>query len=290
MAELDWPFRADEALAAGDLSFRELRRFHAAVAPGVWAPRGIELSASQKAKAAWLWSRRKGVLAGLSASTALGAKWVEPSQPAEMIHSNLRAPAGIAVYTDTLANGETEVIAGMRTTTAARTAFDIGRRLPLVDGVQRIDALLNATDTKVVEVEGVMAANPGVRGVRQLRETLQLVDGGAESPYESLTRLMLVQAGFPTPETQIRVDDEYGDIFARLDMGWREYGVGVDFDGAQHWTDSRRRTWDVERYARLPDLGWIDIRVTAGMLHNRPQAFFDRVGAALIARGCPKTW
>jgi very-short-patch-repair endonuclease len=100
----------------------------------------------------------------------------------------------------------------------------------------------------------------------------------------------LVQAGFPPPETQIEVRDEYGRVFARLDMGWRAYRVGVDFDGAQHWTDSRQRNWDVERYARLPELGWIDIRVTAGLLHNRPHVLFDRLGAALIARGCPKTW
>lgn len=30
--------------------------------------------------------------------------------------------------------------------------------------------------------------------------------------------------------------------------------------------------------------------LTSGILHNEPQPFLDRVGAALIARGCPKTW
>jgi hypothetical protein len=40
----------------------------------------------------------------------------------------------------------------------------------------------------------------------------------------------------------------------------------------------------------LPELGWIDVRLTSGILHNNPQPFLDRVGAALIARGCPKTW
>ncbi|CAJ1495718.1 hypothetical protein [[Mycobacterium] burgundiense] len=290
MRDCDWPFLSAEALADGGLSFRELRKFHAAAAPGVWVPRGVELSAKQQATAAWLWSRRQAVLAGLSASAMLGTKWVEAGNPAELIHSNRRPPAGIIVHSDTLAPGETELVDGMATTTAARTAFDLGRRLELDPGVQRIDALMNATHLKVAAVEDVIAAHPGARGLRQLRKTLALVNGGAESPYESLTRLRLVQAGFPSPETQIEIHDEYGRVFARLDMGWRAHRVGVDFDGAQHWTDSRRRNWDVERYARLPEFGWIDIRVTAGLLHNRPQVLFDRVGAALIARGCPKTW
>ena len=156
--------------------------------------------------------------------------------------------------------------------------------------MQRVDALMNATDIKVDDIEAVARTHPGVRGLRQLRQTLELVDGGAESPYESLTRLLLVQAGLPRPQTQIPLLDEYGFVVARIDMGWSEYLVGVDFEGAHHWTSPKTRTWDVERYHRLLELGWNDIRVTSGILHNTPQRFLDRVGAALIARGCPKTW
>ena len=196
----------------------------------------------------------------------------------------------LTVHTDTLLTGEIETIAGIEMTTPARTAFDIGRRLPLTEGVKRIDAIMNATDVKVLDIEAVMARHPGVRGLRHLRRTLALVDGGAESPYESLTRLLLVNAGFPRPETQIIVVDEDGFIVARIDMGWRKYLVGVDFDGAHHWTDPKQRTRDVDRYAKLPELGWVDVRLTSGMLHNQRKLFLGRVGAALIARGCPKTW
>src|SRR3954447_7407007 len=79
-------------------------------------------------------------------------------------------------------------------------------------------------------------------------------------------------------------------LFARIDIGWPEYRVGVDFEGKHHWTEPRQRDWDVERYAKLSELGWLDTRVTARILHNRRQAFFDRVEAALVSRGCPKTW
>jgi hypothetical protein len=290
MQTVEWPFRAVEALAVGALTFRELRKFYCCVYPGVWAPRGVELSPRQRSRAAWLWSGRQAVMAGLSAAELLGAKWIEPGAPAEVVHANRRPPPLIHVHTDVLLAGETETVCGLPATTPARTAFDIGRRLGLKEAVQRIDALMNATEINVGDVEAVIAAHPGVRGLRQLRKTLPLVDGGAESPYESLTRLLLVQAGFPRPQTQIPVYDEYGRVVARIDMGWREWLVGVDFEGAQHWTDPKQRAWDVERYARLSELGWADIRLTSGMLHNNPQVFLNRVGNALIARGCPKTW
>lgn len=290
VGEIEWPFRGAEALDAGLLSVRELRRFYCSVYPGVYVLRGAELSAVERARAAWLWSRRRGVVAGLSAQAVLGAKWVEPDLPAELIHCNQRTPPLVMVYADRLAAGETQSIAGMTVTTPARTAFDVGRRLPLVEGVQRIDALMNATGVKIADIEDVVALHPGVRGLAQLGRTLTFVDGGAESPYESLTRLLLMQAGFPRPETQIEVYDEYGQLFARIDMGWREYCVGVDFEGAHHWTDPKQRRWDVERYATLPELGWADIRVTSGMVHRTPQVFLNRVGAALTSRGCPKTW
>jgi hypothetical protein len=195
----------------------------------------------------------------------------------------------LTIHSDMLAPGEAQTIAGMRVTTTARTAFDMGRRLRLEDGVQRLDALMNATDVKVADVEAVIARHPGVRGLNQLRQTLDLVDGGAESPYESLTRLLLIKAGFPRPQTQIRVVDKHGNVW-RIDMGWLEYLVGVDFEGAHHWTNPTQRTKDVVRYAALPEVGWIDVRPTSGILHNDPQSFLDRVSAALIARGCPKTW
>jgi hypothetical protein len=290
MGELQWPFRAAEALNGGSVTVRELRRFYAPVYPGVWAPAGVELSVQQRTRAAWLWSGRRGVIAGLSAAALLGAKWVEPDLPAELIHTNRRTPGMLAVYSEKLAPGETQRLRGMTVTTPARTAFDIGRRQALATGVQRIDALMNATDVKVIEVEALMTRRPGVRGLRQLRQTLAMVDGGAESPYESRTRLLLVQAGFPRPETQIPVRDELGYITARVDMGYRKWLVAVEFDGAQHWTDARQRSRDIDRLAKLEAMGWIVVRVESGLLHRDPATVIARVGQALESRGCPKTW
>ncbi|MCB0926141.1 MAG: hypothetical protein KDB50_16620 [Mycobacterium sp.] len=290
MHAIAWPFIAAEALEAGTLTFRELRRFHQAVYPGVWVPRGADLTPVHRARAAWLWSRRRGVLAGLSASALHGARWVEAERPAELIHDNRRPPPHAIVRGGRLLEGESDRVDGMPVTTVARTAFDLGRWLTVAEAVPRIDALMNATGITVEQIAAVAAAHPGARGLRTLNDALSLADGGAESPYESMTRMLLVQNGFPRPQTQVQVRDRHGVVVARLDMGWRQWRVGVDFEGAHHWTDPRQRSRDIERYAMLPELGWTDIRLTSGMLHNAPRRFLERVGSALIARGCARTW
>lgn len=284
------PFVAAEALDSGLLTFRELRCFHTAVYPGVWVARGAELSVTAQAQAAWLWSGRRGVVSGLAASAMHGASWVEPGTFTELVHHNRRPPRGIIARGDRLLDDEVQFVGGIPVTTPARTGFDLGRRLAVDQAVERVDALMSATEVKAEEIDAVIARHRRVRGLRNLRATLKLLDGGAESPYESKTRLLLVRNGFPRPETQIRILDGEGVVVARLDMGWRQWRVGVDFDGAQHWTDPAQRDKDVDRYWLLPELGWVDIRLTSRMLHTNPDQFLDRVSTALTANGCPRTW
>ena len=263
-----------------------MRALYEPVYPGIYAPTGIELTASQRARAGWLWSRRRAVVAGNSAAALLGAKWVSPTLDAELVHLNRKPPPKIVVHTDTLAPHETLVVDGIAVTTPARTAFDIGRRTTSrLQAVQRLDALVNATDIKLGDVEVVMSEHRGARGLARLRAVLPQVDGGAESPQETRARLALVDAGLPQPQTQIKVFDEYGDFVARIDMGYEALRVGVEYDGPQHWTDREQRDRDIDRYSALLDLGWTIIRVSSELLRYRQGTFVARVVAALQAAG-----
>jgi len=116
------------------------------------------------------------------------------------------------------------------------------------------------------------------------------MDGGAESPQETRTRLVLRRAGLPLHGTQILVLDDCDHPIARVDMGWEEWKVAVEFDGAQHWTDPVQRTRDINRIAELEALGWRVIRVSSELLRNAPNLVIDRVVAALRAAGWPAEW
>ncbi|HYO05346.1 MAG TPA: DUF559 domain-containing protein, partial [Mycobacterium sp.] len=160
-----------------------------------------------------------------------------------------------------------------------RTAFDLGRRRGRTLAVIRVDALTNATGLRAPSIEALIRRHGGVRGLRQLREVVDLVDGGAESPQETRTRLVLVDAGLPRPRTQIVVDDW------RIDMGYEEFKVGVEYDGVQHWSDPRQHRRDIDRLAELLARGWLIIRVSADMLRYRPGVITSRTCQALRQAG-----
>ncbi|MBJ7340769.1 MAG: DUF559 domain-containing protein [Mycolicibacterium sp.] len=252
----------------------------------VYLPHGVELTASRRAAAAWLWSGRRATVAGLSASALHGSRWISPDEPAELTRTEASGN-GVVVHRETLLDDEVTTIRGISVTTPARTVFDLGRRRGWERAVIRVDALANACGVTPGQVHPLVASHRGLRGLVQLRTVLDVMDGGAESPQETRTRLLLVGANFRRPQTQITVLDDSGYPFARLDMGWQEYRVGVEYDGEQHWRDSGQFAHDIDRYAVLTALGWRIIRVSAELLRYRRPVVLQRVYAALDAAGCP---
>jgi Protein of unknown function (DUF559) len=285
MGKQSWPFIGTEALADGCATRRTLRSQHQAVYRNAYVPRDHELTAVTRGVAAWLWSGRRATAAGLSAAALHGTRWIEPALPAELYRRNGKPVDGIVIHRDELWEDEVCTLRGIAATTPARTAFDLGRRKGLISAVTHVDALANATKLKAVDVEELLQRHPRVRGLVQLRDVLRLMDGGAESPPETRTRLLLVRSGLPKPETQIVVLDGFSYPFARLDMGYRELKVGIEFDGAQHWTDPAQRTADIDRYAELAALGWVIIRVSSDLLRYRPEVVVARVCVALRQAG-----
>lgn len=280
------PFIGTEAVAQGRYSRRTLASRARPIYRNVYLPPGEELTPASRAVAAWLWSGRQATVAGVSAAALHGSRWIGVDEPAELTRTNASAN-DIVVHRERLTDDEVCAISGIPVTTPARTAFDVGRRGPLPMALTRVDALARATGLTAADVTPLLAAHRGARGIVGLREVIDLMDGGAESPQETRTRLMLLRAGMRRPVTQIEVVDDHGHVFARIDMGWPDLKVGVEYDGEQHWTDPVQRSRDIDRYAALSDRRWTIIRVSAELLRNRPWVIVERVIDALRAAHCP---
>ncbi len=199
-----------------------------------------------------------------------------------MYRRNGKPVKGIAIHRDELPDEEVSIVHGMPATTLARTAFDLGRRKGLKKAIIRVDALANGTGVKAVDVEDLIRRHRGARGLVQLRQVLDLMDSGADSPQETLTRLTLIGAGLPRPQTQIPV--RVGMQLFRIDMGYEAYKVGVEYDGIQHW-NRRERAYDIDRHAQLHSRGWRIVRVSAEILRYRPHTIVTRTCDALAAAG-----
>lgn len=258
------PFVGSEALADGVLNRHELRRYYRSLMPNVYLDKRIAPNLRHRTQAAWLWSHREAVVAGLTASAWHRAKWVGDDVPVELIWANARAPKRVITRADLLLPGESQRLDGLNVTTPERTAFDIGRRGPLGEAVARLDALGNVTGLKAADVLALADCHAHARGLRQLETALDLYDPGAQSPKETWLRLMVIDEGYPRPQTQIPVPGPADRPRYYLDLGWEEYMLAVEYDGVQH---ADALGYDIVRHEYIRRAGWTTIQVAAG--HRR---------------------
>lgn len=257
-------FIGSEALAAGKVTRYELSTRYQRVLPNVYAPKRASLSLFDRTTAAWLWSKRKGVVTGLAASSLHGARWVKSEVAIELNLANNKSPAGVLTRNETLPEGEVTRLKGMAITTIERTAFDLARRLPVGKAVQRLDALAHATHFKPADVLELLQSHRAARGCSRVPSILDLIDAGAQSLQETWLRLLFINAGYPRPQTQIPILGPTGFPKYYLDMGWPELMVAVEYDGEQHRRDDGQYRRDIGRSEYIERIGWRRIRVIAG--------------------------
>lgn len=131
-------------------------------------------------------------------------------------------------------------------------------------------------------VEEYLTRRPDRRGLRQARALLDLIDGDVESPRESWLRLLVVEAGFPSPIVQFSVCDLEGRPVWRLDMAWPDLRIALEYDGYE--AHAGRATQDEARDEDLRNRGWIVVRARAADLRN-PGRIVDELTEAFRQRG-----
>jgi len=276
---MEKPFLGPRSVAVGALTRGQSRWNHAAVVPRVYMPKGAALSARMKIEAVALWAGEGAVISGRAAAHLHGVPWIDADTLVEVITANRRRCPGVIARQERISDDEVVTIDGMAVTSAARTAFDLGRHLPRNTAVAQLDALAGATGVREADALVLQRRYPGARGIRGARIALDLMDAGAQSPRETWLRLLVIDNGFPRPRTQIRVSD--GSLTAYLDMGWDKPMIGLDYDGDYHLTNRRRYVTDLARDDMLRRERWIDIHVVkehspAYILHRLRRAWAER--------------
>ncbi|MBP2450364.1 hypothetical protein [Mycolicibacterium lutetiense] len=282
------PFIGPEALAAGSLSRGQLRWRYAAAHPRIYLPKQAVPTLKANTVAAWLWTARRGVIAGRAAAALHGAQWVDDDAPVELITKHGRRRPGIIVREERIRPDEICRISDLNVTTPLRTALDLARFLPRDQAVAHLDAMAIATGVDAGQVLELAARYRGLRGIPSARTALDLMDAGGQSPRETWLRLLLIDAGYRPPRTQIRVTDGFNEAF--IDMGYDDVKVGLDYEGKHHATDRPRVVHDIGRNELIEREGWIDIRVVvehsrAFILHRVREAFARRGASPFSTSG-----
>jgi very-short-patch-repair endonuclease len=254
----DQPFVGSAAVAAGLVTPDQLRGpGFTRLFQGVFVRAGTEIDFALRCRAAALLAGRRGVLAGWAAAELLGASCAPSGAPVELVvPGGGRSRAGLVVRSGRLPSDEVSHVVGARVTTAARTAFDLGRVSPATHAIVGVDALRYACALDPDDVRALALRHPGARGARQLSEVLRRSTCLAQSPMESRIRIAIEDARLPVPVLQYPV----GPYF--LDLAYPERKIALEYDGRTHLTPERARR-DLNRQAYVTSEGWTVIRFPA---------------------------
>jgi hypothetical protein len=192
----------------------------------------------------------------------------------------LRRP-GVRSYVARI-GGEVCEVGGIPATTPLRTALDGLRWLPPHMGLAIADALAAAGLVTRDDLVARAAESPGVRGIARARRLAALVEPRTESVGESWLRLRIVDAGFPRPTVQIEVVDADGRCLYRLDMGWEDELVAVEYDGEEYHSSPQQVAHDRRRRELLErHYGWRVLAVGKGEVLGASLALERAVGELL---------
>lgn len=273
------PFRGSTAVAAGLLTAGELRgpRFRR-LYQDVHVAAHVDVDLALLAEAAFVLVDGRGVVGGWAAAELLGASCGPPGAPAEIIvPGRRRAQAGLLVREAVIPAAETTTVGPVTVTDERRTAFDLGRRPPLVEAVVAIDALSRVGEFAPAELIHFGYDHLGARGTGLLRAAVRLADPLSGSPMETRIRLALHRGGLPAPVLQHPVGP-----FA-LDLSYPDRLLAVEYDGREHRT-AERALRDLRREAYLTRLGWAVLRFRARDVLGRPWWVADQVRRELVRR------
>ena len=187
---------------------------------------------------------------------------------------------------------------GLTVTSPAQTVVDLARVLPFVDGVVAADSALGTAFgrrrlTTPEELHARIDDAGRARGAARARAVAAQADGRAESPPETVSRVGSILLGFPHPEPQKEFRTSRGQ--RRLDLWWKEFGLGGECDGQAKYSDPEylngRTPQEAFRDEKLRDRELLALAEVSGIIHwdpadlNPPAKFYDILrGAGLPSR------
>jgi hypothetical protein len=168
-------------------------------------------------------------------------------------------------------------------TTVPRTVIDLARVLDFRAGVVVADSALLQKLTSKNELRAVIAKCPRWRGVRRAAQVVEFADGRAESPLESLARVVFADCGLPRPELQVEIRDT--EFIGRVDFLWREFRTIAEVDGAGKYDDRSRAIRQLRRDKRLREAGYEVVHFDWNEINGDPGYVAASVRAAFKLGG-----
>ncbi len=178
-----------------------------------------------------------------------------------------------------LADRAVTALHGVPVTTLERTVVDCARTMRPLAAMVVADAGLRAgaSPDRLTEL---LDQSRGAAGTARARAVIEVADGGAESPWETATRFVLLADGLPRPATQVPVVTHLGTFWA--DIGWEDWHLLMEYDGRSKYAGIEDLTREKRRHDAIVETGRRVLRVTKEDVRAQ-QAMLRRIADLLPA-------
>lgn len=183
-------------------------------------------------------SRSSPIVSHISAAVLNGAPVIGP-MPA-LVHVLCTVAAGTRTEHGVRKHASADLHTGverrgqLQITNLTRTVVEVAADCAFTTGVGVADWALSRGSITKGSLRQMLEALEIKRGRAKAIKVIDFADGRSGSPGESLSRVRMQEAGFPSPVLQQRFDDEDG-LAGIVDFWWPDHNVIGEFDGVSKY-------------------------------------------------------
>jgi hypothetical protein len=168
---------------------------------------------------------------------------------------------------------------GLRVTAPARTLVDLARTEPWLLALQIADGALTDGHCDAADLAAVCSRMTGLRNVERARKLARPARAGIDSPQETATRLLIIDAGLPEPDVHLEIKED-GLVLACGDLGYWRWLIWIEYDGFAEHGDQPSFGGDRYKDRWLHRRGWEPMRVSVRD-HSDPTDFLGQLTQAI---------
>ena len=279
------PFTRAQARAEG-ISDRQLRGpdFQQLLG-GIYLSSRITDLARRRARAALMVHPAGAVATHFTSARVLGAP--VPDHPLEHVTvsrpEDRRQRHGLRCHVMALEAADIRMVDGLRVSDPHRLFVEMAPLLSLVDLVVLGDWLVkheHVTTASLIKYCDSTTAQHAATARRAAAYVRDRVD----SPMETRLRMLIVLAGLPEPEVNLRFVLRDGTAKVRIDLSYPKVKLAVEYDGRHHVEKVAQWDSDLDRREGMDEGRWRIVVVTSRGIYHEPGHTVQRVYRALRDR------
>ncbi len=193
-----------------------------------------------------------------------------------------------------LAAGDFALVQGIPVTSVQRTLLDIAPELTVDELVVIADQIVCAHNrsfgppkiplVEINELKSYISRHRGLRGIRKLMASMELIRVGVDSAPETRLRLCLSRWALPEFLCNFEIEDAAGDPKVAPDLSCPRYRTCAEYDGAHHLSPEQQSK-DHDRNFLTAALGWHQAVINKNDMANEGRVAITKIARMLVLGG-----